>query len=106
MTSEALILFWTAVAIYALTVSLGSASCADREYDARGSTCLEYNDDGYEPTREQRLESALFYTVFLGGPVLSGFAVARGSILLPTEPSGLERAAAASRAERNRRRFP
>lgn len=37
-----------------LAISLGNPSCIDSETDNRGSTCLEYADDGYEATSEQK----------------------------------------------------
>lgn len=37
-----------------LAMSLGDPTCIDSETDNRGSTCLEYADDGYEATSEQK----------------------------------------------------
>jgi len=37
-----------------LAISLGDPTCIESETDNRGSTCLEYADDGYEATSEQK----------------------------------------------------
>lgn len=37
-----------------LALNLGSPTCVDSETDNRGSTCIEYADDGYEATSEQK----------------------------------------------------
>lgn len=37
-----------------LAIKLGSPSCIESDTDNRGSTCLEYADDGYEATSEQK----------------------------------------------------
>lgn len=37
-----------------LAMTLGDPTCVDSETDNRGSTCLEYANDGYEATSEQR----------------------------------------------------
>ncbi len=47
--------FLIAVAISGyLALNLGSPTCVDSDTDNRGSTCLEYADDGYEATSEQK----------------------------------------------------
>lgn len=46
--------FLVAVAISGyLAINLGSPTCIESDTDNRGSTCLEYADDGYEATSEQ-----------------------------------------------------
>lgn len=37
-----------------LAISLGDPTCIESDTDNRGSTCLEYADDGYEATSEQK----------------------------------------------------
>lgn len=37
-----------------LALNMGSPTCIDSETDNRGSTCLEYADDGFEATDEQK----------------------------------------------------
>ena len=37
-----------------LAISLGDPTCIESETDNRGSYCLEYADDGYEATSEQK----------------------------------------------------
>lgn len=37
-----------------LAMTLGSPSCVESDTDNRGSTCLEYADDGYEATSSQK----------------------------------------------------
>jgi MFS family permease len=47
--------FLVAVAISGyLALNLGSPTCIESDTDNRGSTCLEYADDGYEATSEQK----------------------------------------------------
>lgn len=47
--------FLVAVAISGyLAINLGSPTCIESDTDNRGSTCLEYADDGYEATSEQK----------------------------------------------------
>lgn len=47
--------FVVAIAISAyLASSLGSPSCLESDTDNRGSTCLEYADDGFEATSTQK----------------------------------------------------
>lgn len=49
--------FLVAIAISGyLAINLGSPTCIDSETDNRGSTCLEYADDSFEATDEQRWE--------------------------------------------------
>jgi hypothetical protein len=51
---------------------LGEPSCIDREEDGRGGTCVEYADDGFKPTQEQRVATFAYYLTLLGVPVLYG----------------------------------
>jgi MFS family permease len=37
-----------------LAISLGDPTCVESETDNRGSTCLEYANDGYEATSDQK----------------------------------------------------
>lgn len=47
--------FLVAVAISGyLALNLGSPTCIESDTDNRGSTCLEYADDGYEATNAQK----------------------------------------------------
>lgn len=63
---------WCAGIAIVTSISLGSPSCIEEEYDPRGSTCLEYADDGYEPTTEQRAAKFAYIMTLLYIPVLVG----------------------------------
>lgn len=55
-----------------LAFSLGNATCVESDVDNRGSSCVEYADDGYEATSEQKWDkfwSTLPITVIIASLV-------------------------------------
>jgi hypothetical protein len=61
---------WCAGGAFVLALMLGRPTCVDREEDGRGGNCLEYADDGFDPTNEQYIAQFAFYFTLSFVPVL------------------------------------
>lgn len=62
-------LLWCIAISTFFTFALGSSSCAEYDY-GNLSTCLENNDDNWNPTNLQRLSEFIYYILLLYVPVL------------------------------------
>jgi hypothetical protein len=78
------LLVGTALIIAAMVYLQGSPTCVERDVTGH---CLERNDDGYTPARSERVEFALFSTLWLGLPVPAG-GVARATGDVATKAGG------------------
>lgn len=65
-------LLWCAGISLFMSLKLGDPTCIYSENDPWGSECIEYADDGYKPTTEQRGASFAYYMTLLYVPVALG----------------------------------
>ena len=63
---------WCAGIAFIFAANLGSPTCIDTEQDNRGSTCLEYADDGYKASSQERYAEFAFYFTIFYMPVIIG----------------------------------
>lgn len=63
---------WCAGIAIIFAVNLGSPTCIDSEQDNRGTTCLEYADDGYEPSPQAKYAEFAFFFILFYAPVIAG----------------------------------
>ncbi len=64
-------LWCTGIAVM-FSINLGSPSCIESEQDNRGSTCIEYANDGYEPSSQERYAEFAFFFILFYVPVIAG----------------------------------
>lgn len=56
----------------AMSLRVGAPTCLDSDTDNRGSTCLQYADDGYTPSNEERIGVFGRWLILSSFPILLG----------------------------------
>lgn len=65
-------LLWCAgIALFA-SFTLGNPTCIDSDQDMYGTHCYQYDNDGFQPSTEQRVASFSYFFVLLYVPVVIG----------------------------------
>lgn len=65
-------LLWCAGIAFIFSINLGSPTCIDSEQDTRGNVCLEYADNGYEPSSQERYAEFIFFLILFYIPTIIG----------------------------------
>ncbi len=72
-------LVWCVIICSFLNFSLGDPTCIITENEFRSSLCIEYKDDGFNPTYTDRATDFLYYFILLYVPIIVGAIQGRRS---------------------------